>query len=260
MKLKLGPGGTAGLGYERGIPEINRQGLSALEVEFTYGVNIKEDMAIKIRELAKKHNISLSVHAPYYVNLASDENAKRNASAQRIFQSCHMASIMGAKYVVFHPGFYQKKSPEEAFEIIKAEIIQLQEKIKENSWNVLLAPETTGKPTQFGTVEELMCLHKETGCHVCVDFAHLKARTNGEVDYFEVIEKIKPLGHIHAHFSGIEWTGKGEKKHLITEKEVIKPLAEAIIKNNLDITIINESPKPIEDAVKMKEVFDCLSK
>ncbi len=260
MKLKLGPGGTSGLGYEKGIPEIRRQGLSALEVEFTYGVNIKEEMAIKIRELSKIHDITLSVHAPYYVNLATDDNVKRNASADRILQSCRMASVMGAKYVVFHPGFYQKKSPEEAFEVIKAEIIQLQEKIKENAWNVLLAPETTGKPTQFGTVEELMSLHKETGCHVCVDFAHLKARANGNVDYFEVIEKIKPLGHIHAHFSGIEWTDKGEKKHLITEKEVIKPLAEAIVKNNLDITIINESPTPIDDAVKMKEVFEELSK
>lgn len=258
MKLKLGPGGTAGLGYEKGIPELQKQGLSALEVEFTYGVNIKEDMARKIGELAKKHNIKLSVHAPYYVNLASDEKAKRRASAERIIQSCRMASIMGAKYVVFHPGFYQKKSPEEAFEIIKEELVQLLERIKENDWNVSLAPETTGKPTQFGSVDELMKLHKETGCHVCVDFAHLKARSLGEVDFFEVIEKIKPLGHIHSHFSGIEWTDKGEKKHLITEKEVIRPLAEAIVKNNLDITIINESPTPIDDAVKMKEVFEKL--
>ncbi len=258
MRLNLGPGGTDGLGYEKGIPEIKKRGLDALEIEYTYGVNMKVEVARKVGELAKKNGISLSVHAPYYVNLASDENHKVTASVQRILQSCERAHHLGAKYVVFHPGFYQKKDPLDVFELVKGQIIEIQEKIKENSWDVKLAPETTGKPSQFGSVEELMRLHKETGCHVCVDFAHLKARCQGDIDYNEVIQQIKPLGHIHAHFSGIEWTAKGEKKHLITEEDVIVPLAEAIIKNDLDITIINESPQPIDDAVKMKEVFERL--
>lgn len=255
MQVKIGPGGTSGLGYENGIPEIAGRGLSALEVEFTYGVRMSNDKAREIREIAKKNNISLTVHAPYYVNLASPERHKVRASAERIIQSCEKAEHLGADYVVFHPGFYQKKPPEEVFELVKGEIIEIQERIKENNWKVKLAPETTGKQAQFGSVEELMRMHKETGCHVCIDFAHLRARYQDDLDYNQIIQQVKPLGHIHAHFSGIEWGEKGEKRHLITEKEVIRPLAKAVKDNDLSITIICESPQPIDDAVKIKEVF-----
>ncbi|MFW5990934.1 MAG: TIM barrel protein [Candidatus Nanoarchaeia archaeon] len=256
MNIKLGPGGTAGLGYDNGISEIARRGLTALEVEFTYGVRMSNEKAKEVGELAKRHNVSLSVHAPYYVNLASPEKHKVKASKERILQSCERANMLGAKYVVFHPGFYQKMPPEEVYELVKGQILEIQEDIKANGWDVKLAPETTGKPSQFGSVEELMRLHKETGCHVCVDFAHLKARNQGDVDYNEIIEQVRTLGHIHAHFSGIEWGEKGEKKHLITPEDAIEPLARTVTENALDITIINESPEPIEDAVKMKEVFE----
>ena len=256
MQLRIGPGGTSGLGYDDGIPEVARRGLNALEVEFTYGVRMSNEKAMQVGELAKKHGVILSVHAPYYVNLASPEKHKVRASVERILQSCERANHMGAKYVVFHPGFYQRMAPEEVYELVKGQIIEIQEKIKENGWKCKLAPETTGKPSQFGSVEELMRLHKETGCHVCVDFAHLKARSQGNVDFNEIIEQVKELGHIHSHFSGIEWGEKDKKRHLLLEKDVIRPLAKAVSNNDLDITIICESPRPIDDAVKIMEVFN----
>ena len=139
MQVKIGPGGTSGLGYENGIPEIAERGLSALEVEFTYGVRMSNDKAREIREIARKNNISLTVHAPYYVNLASPERHKVRASAERIIQSCEKAEHLGADYVVFHPGFYQKKPPEEVFELVKGEIIEIQERIKENNkWEKMI--------------------------------------------------------------------------------------------------------------------------
>lgn len=256
MKLRFGPGGTAGMGYEKGLPFIAGLGLDALEVEFTHGVQMSNDTAKKLGEIASMHNVFLSIHAPYYVNLCSPDKEKVKASVGRILASCERGHHMGARYVVFHPGFYQKKPADVAYEDVKVQIELMHDKIKDNGWKLKLAPETTGKPSQFGSVEELLRLHKETKCHACIDFAHLRARLAGEIDYDEVVRKVKALGHVHAHFSGIEWGDKGEKRHVLTSKDVIRPLAEAVIKNKVDLTLINESPDPIKDAVKCKEVFE----
>ena len=102
-----------------------------------------------------------------------------------------------------------------------------------------------------------MRLKKETGCHICVDFAHLLAR-EGKRDYDEILKKIKGIGHIHAHFSGIEYTEKGERRHLITPDSEIKELISFLKKYNVDITVINESPDPFGDSLKSKELAKSL--
>jgi deoxyribonuclease-4 len=256
--IRLGPGGTSGLGYIDGLKEIKRLKLSALEVEFTYGIRMSRDDAEEIGRLAKKLDVMLSIHAPYYVNLASDEKPKVKASVQRIMQSCDRASFLGARYVVFHAGFYQKKTEEQTYDLVKEQILVMQDTIKENSWKVKLAPETTGKPSQFGSLQELLRLRKETGCHLTVDFAHLRAREQGKIDYDEIMKQLKNIGHIHSHFSGIEWTEKGERRHLITKEDVIRPLLQSVLRHKLDITIINESPDPFGDAVKTRELLEKL--
>jgi deoxyribonuclease IV len=253
--IRLGPGGTSGLGYVEGLNEIKRLGLNALEVEFTYGVRMKKEEAAAIGKLAKKQDISLSIHAPYYINLCSDEKEKVVASKQRIIESCDRAVLLGAGYVVFHAGFYQKKTPEDTYELIKEQILELNDTIKSNNWKVMLAPETTGKGSQFGSLAELLKLKEETKCHMTVDFAHLKARLQGKIDYDDVMKEIKSIGHVHSHFSGIEWTQKGEKRHIITTEEVLLPLLSSIVKHKLDVTIINESPDPFSDSVKAKNIL-----
>ncbi len=257
-KVLIGSGGTAGLGYEEGLEKLNELGLTALELEFTHGVNMSNSIAKTAGDLAKKLHISLSCHAPYFVNLASEEKAKVNASKSRILQSCERAYYLGAKYVVFHPGFYQKKTKEETYEIIKNEVCDLLETIKQKKWDVQLALETTGKHSAFGDLDELIRLVKETKCSLTIDFAHLKARTQCQMKYSEMLDKVKHFAHIHSHFSGIEWTEKGERRHLLTPEKEIKDLLQEILKRKLDITIINESPDPIGDAYKMKKVFDGL--
>jgi len=248
--IKLGPGGTSGLGYTDGLNEIAKLSLAALEVEFTYGVKMPNSVAAEVGALAKKLNISLSVHAPYYINLNSEEKAKVQASKVRILQSCERAHHLGAKYIVFHAAYYGKDSKESVYEAVKQQILDLNKTIKQKGWNVHLAPETTGKASQFGELDELLKLRKETGCELCVDFAHLKARNNGKIDYKEVFSKLKHVNHIHAHFSGIEWGPKGERRHKITDESNLKPLLDEIKKQNTDITIINESPDPFGDSVK----------
>jgi len=253
--LKLGPAGSSGLGNLEGIKKVKKLGLDAMEVEFTYGVNMSDEKAKEIGKLAKKLNITLSVHAPYYINLASKEKQKIIDSKKRILQACKKAHYLEAKYVVFHGGFYQKRDKEIVYKTIKREVENLLKAIKKNNWNVVLALETTGKRTQFGDLNELLRLKKETGSELCVDFSHLLAR-EGKIDYNKVFDKLKKLKHIHAHFSGIEYTEKGERRHIITSKKVITPLIKQIMKRKIDITIINESPNPINDTLKTKRMIN----
>ena len=254
MSIKIGPAGTSGIGYVEGLNKCRELGLEALEVEFTYGVRMSNQEAKEIGLLAKKNNVSLSVHGPYYINLASLDKKKVAASIKRIMDSCERAHYLGAKHVVFHAAFYQKFSKEECYNIVKKEIEGMQGAIKKNRWDVILSPEATGKASQFGDVDELLKLHNETGCGFCIDFAHIKAR-NGKIDYDNLFGKLARISHIHSHFSGIEYTKKGERKHIITPNEEIRKLLFFIKKYDKDATIINESPDPWGDCVKTKKIL-----
>ncbi len=250
MPIKIGPGGTSGLGYELGLKEIRERGLDALEVEFTYGVRMSNTEAKRIGEMAK--DVKLSVHAPYYINLASFDAKKVLASKKRILDSCERARYLNAENVVFHAGFYQKKDKEEIYRIIKKELIDLQKTIKYKNWNINLCPETTGKKTQFGSLEELQRLKKEINVDYCVDFSHLLAR-EGKIDYPSLLKKLPKK--FHSHYSGIEYTEKGERRHLLVDVNDFKKLAAELKKQGNDVTIICESPDPIGDAAKMKKVI-----
>jgi len=254
-KILIGPAGTGGSKLEI-FKNLKEKGLNAVEIEFVHSIwMIKED-AIKIAELNKKLDLKLSIHAPYYINLNSQEKAKIGASRSRILKCLEIGTYLGAKYVVFHPGFYQKISKEDTYKKIREQIEKIMQEAKDKHYTPQLAPETTGKPSQFGDLDELIKLKKETGCSICVDFSHLRARYNGKINYDEVMEKLSHLHeHIHSHFSGIEYTAKGERRHLITQEEDIKELFKYLNKYKIDCTIINESPDPFGDAIKMKELL-----
>jgi deoxyribonuclease-4 len=249
----VGPAGSAGLGNIEGLKKVARMGLDCMEVEFTYGVRMSVDDARKVGALAEEKGIILSVHAPYYINLASDDVAKIIASKKRILDSCERAHALGARCVVFHAGFYQKKTAEQTYDLINKGISGIQKIIKEKKWNVRLCPEITGKPSQFGSIEEIKRLMKDTRCAITVDFSHLYARQQGMIDYAEVLNKLPKK--FHAHFSGIKYGEKGERKHVVTQKKFFKPLARELVKRKLDITLINESPQPFKDAAMMKSVL-----
>jgi deoxyribonuclease-4 len=251
--IKVGPAGTGGTNNLEGLRKVAKLGLDCMEVEFTYGVRMPVDMARQVGELAERLEIVLSVHAPYYINLASDEAEKVTASKKRILDSCHRAHLMGAENVVFHAGFYQSKTAKKTYMLIKKEMISLQKQISRKRWNVVLCPEVTGKPSQFGSVAEILKLMKDTGCGITVDFAHLYARNQGDIRYEKVLDQVPK--RFHAHFSGIEFGPKGEKKHIKTTQKFFEPLAKSLTQRNLDVTIINESPQPHKDAVMMKRVL-----
>lgn len=251
-QIKFGP---AGLGPVKTAEEILEgyaaKGIKACEIAFTYGVYIKnEEDAKRIGQKAKELGISLSVHAPYFVNLNSAEKEKIEKSKERILSCCKAGTLLGATHVIFHPGYYGKSTKEQTYKVIKEQIKDMQKTIQTEAYTPKLAPETMGKINVFGSIEEISSLVNDTGCSFCIDFAHILAR-EGEVD-IDKLKKAFPQKHWHCHFSGIVYGEKGEKHHKITPEEnweeLLKEIKEKL--SDKEFTIINESPAPVEDSVK----------
>src|SRR3989338_4323 len=258
MAIKFGP---AGLGpaatAEKVLEQYHKLGLRACEVAFTYSVYIKPADAERIGKKAKALEIDLSIHAPYWVNLNSDEKAKIEATKERIMNCCEIGEKLGAKVVVFHPGYYTNKGKsgedrEKSYKVIKEGVLDIMQKIKQRGWKIKIAPETMGKVNVFGSIEEVGKLAKETGCAFCIDFAHILARDK-KVDY-EKVEKLFPHKEWHVHFSGIVYGEKGEKHHKTTEKKEWTELLKHLPKNK-EITIINESPTLVDDSVEGLKIY-----
>jgi len=258
MPIKFGPAGLGGVNEAISNLEMyHKLGLKACEIAFTYGAYIKKkEDAIKIGRAAKRLGIKLSIHAPYWINLNSDDREKVRKSKERILRCCEVGTWLGAHRIVFHPGYYGKKSKEETYENIKKQIWELKEEIKDKKYTPKLAPETTGKVNVFGSIDEIASLVKDTGCGFCIDFAHILARYK-KYKFKEIFEKFKNHKQLHIHFSGIVYSDKGEKHHKETEREEWKKLLKNLskISKNKEVIIINESPNPVGDSVIGLEFF-----
>jgi deoxyribonuclease-4 len=262
LKIKLGPAGSPKKSTIEGIEFVKKVGLQALEVEYVRGVHMSLELAKQVGELAKKLNIKLSVHAPYFINLSSKEKKKIEESKKRIFMSCERAGLMGAKVVVFHPGYYMEQDKKQVFSMIKDACDDLVKEMHEkNIKNVNLALETSGKVNSFGTIQEIIniCKHNKR-CIPCIDFAHIYAYNKGKIDYSDVFDlfKILKLEHYHCHFSGIQFSEKGERNHINMSKPDFNELAREILKRKLNITIISESPITYLDSLKQKKILNSL--
>ncbi|MFH0874831.1 MAG: TIM barrel protein [archaeon] len=236
---------------------IKKSGLDGQELEFVRQAYMKVPAAQAAGKLARDLGLNLSIHASYFINLSSEDKEKIIASRQRILAACEIGHHLGAKEIVFHAGYYGTKSHEEIFEIIKKEIILLKEEISKNKWEVNISPETTGKKSQFGSLDELLILRKETGCSICIDFSHLLAR-DGKINYKKVVASLPQ--YFHAHYSGIEYTQKGERKHLLIDESDFSLLAKELCFAKKNAVIVCESPDPFGDAMKMKRIVDSLNK
>ena len=147
MKIKFGPAGLGKVDEAvKNLEAYHKLGLEACEIGFTYGVYIKKDEDIKkIREAAQKFNIKLSIHAPYWVNLNSEDKNKIEQSKERILKCCEIGEKLACYIVVFHPGYYGKMNPEITFDNIKKAILEMQDVIKKKKWKIKIAVETMGK-------------------------------------------------------------------------------------------------------------------
>ncbi|WP_457752707.1 deoxyribonuclease IV [Thermococcus sp.] len=252
-----------------GIQRVRELGLDAMELEFVRGVNISPEMAKKIKYVAQKHDVLLTAHAPYYINLNATEKSKVEASKKRIIQSAERLHEAGGWSVVFHAGYYLKQPPETVYEKIRNEIKDIVRQLQDKGIEIWIRPELTGKPTQFGELRELIKLSQDVEMVLpAIDFAHAHARHKGklntEEEWREMLSLIEQelgreaLDNMHIHVSGIHYTEKGEKHHLNLQesdlrwKELLKIMKEFRIRG----VVISESPNIEGDAILMKKKYE----
>lgn len=268
MKIFLGPAGIPIASEKRdtveGIRTASKLGLNAMEVEFVHSVYMKKEVAEEVGRVAKDLGVRLSVHAPYYINLSSEKKETIAASRKRIFDCADRGESMGADAIAIHSAFYGKNEKEKVFEIVKEQFLKILDEMKSAGIkNVKLGVETMAKQSQFGTLDEVLKMHKELK-HVIpyIDWAHIFVRNGGKIDYVEVLEKLGKagIGHINSHFEGVAKNKKGEfvDIHEPIRNPPFEPLAREILKKKIDITIISESPVLEKDSFKMKSVLQKL--
>lgn len=277
---KFGPAGNGidfygkGLKHTEQVPAFLKEiGLNAFEYQCGRGVNISQEKAQKLAPLFFECGITVSLHAPYYISMSSLEEEKRLGSLKYIYDSAKAVKAMGGNRIVIHSGSCGKQPREQA--LIKAvdTMTKAREMLVANRLeDVIMCPETMGKIGQLGTLEEVIALCEiDESIYPCIDFGHLNARTGGGLasreDFDSIISLIKNrLGderarHFHSHFSKIEYTQGGEKRHLTFEDRVFGPsyelMLDAAAHFNCDMTVICESDgTQARDAKTMKDYFE----
>jgi len=250
---------------------IADEGLMAFEYQGGRGLRIGEKSANILKEDSIKEDILVSLHAPYYINLSAVEDKKLNMSIEVLMKAAQVAEWMGAYRIVFHPGYYSKNDPSQALSIAKGAINTLFERLDEEGiTDYTFAPETTGKRSQLGNIDEIidMCSSFDN-FEPTIDFAHIHARGRGYIqkkeDYNCVLSKLEDgldIDRLHCHFTRIDYTKAGERRHHTCEETEYGPelswLLESFIENDWKATIICETPLLDKDALKMKKLYERL--
>lgn len=263
MPLRTGKGS-----YEKAFDIIEELNLDGMELEFVHGVRMSSETRELVRKKISDKKLILTAHAPFYINLNSPEEDKIEASVQRIIETGVAAKDTGAFSITFHAAFYMKQDKEEVYQKIKNKIAIISELFTKEGINVWIRPETTGKATQWGDLDEIIRLSNEfENVLPCVDFSHLHARSVGKFNTYDefchILENIGnkigsyALENFHGHLAGIDYGDKGEKKHLILEesdmnyKDLLKALKEFQVKGAL----VCESPNIEDDTILMKKYY-----
>ncbi|MBQ7094910.1 MAG: TIM barrel protein [Clostridia bacterium] len=278
MMIKFGPGGNCEWFKAEGnkssdqMPAfLDKIGLDAYEVECGRGVRMNPQSADRLRAEAEKYGTLLSVHAPYYISMSSLEEEKRKGSVRYLLETAALAKRIGATRIIFHSGSCAKLSREEAVRLALDTLRMAIDAYKAEGYeDLILCPETMGKINQLGSLEEVMALCSlDDRLLPTIDFGHLNAREQGRffsaADYEQVLDVMQDgLGewrskNFHAHFSKIEYTQGGEKRHLTFEDQIygpeFSPLAEVLVKREASPIIICESAgSQSKDALEMKKI------
>ena len=260
------PGGSVG-----GIYYLDELGLNAMELGWVRSVRVSETTAQNIQEAGLAHDVALSVHAPYYINLNANEE-EWPKSRKRLMDAARAGYISGATDIVFHPGSYFGKKPSEVLKKAFPRLEGCVEELRVEENPVILRPETMGKGAMLGSLEDTLEMSKLSGVEPCLDFAHLHARPgDGSINtYEEWIEILtsyrdvlgeKSLQKLHCHLSGIEYSEKGEQKHLtINESDLnLDALFQALVDIKAGGRILCESPTLEEDALFLQKTWQKIS-
>ncbi len=277
MNAKFGPGGNSEAFKASGFLStvdapawISSIGLDAYEYEAGNGLAASTSTLAAIGREASRYGIKMSYHTPYFISLSGVVEEKRLKSIEYIRQSIDAARLLGASTIVVHAGSCAKISRDEAMRLASDTLVRTAASVE--TYGIRIGIETMGKINQLGTLDEVIELCRINSCFVpVVDFGHLNARDLGGVfkrsdDYRRVFDKIAnniddyTAKNLHCHFSKIEFTSSGEKRHLTFDDDVygpdFEPFMEAIVRENLTPTVICESAgTQSQDALTMKTLY-----
>lgn len=258
------PGGTAiAIAYLRSL------GFDHFEIAWVQSVRVSDEACAEIKAAAAKHQLTLSVHAPYYINLNSQTDDLMRKSDERLLAAARKGFLAGAKEIVFHSGSYHSQPHEQVYERAKEKLLELTAILRKEKVEVNLRPETMGKGAMFGTLEETVELsHDVAGVLPAIDFAHLHARTGQNNTYEEFMQMLdlvdkrlgrRGLDHLHIHLSGIAYGPKGERNHIpLNEADMnYKALLQALIDHDAKGSIAVEAPDPfhVADALTLQATY-----
>jgi len=264
--IRIGPAGIPlsckgrtnkdGLRYVKEVLDLN-----AMEVQFIRGLfRMDDEEAIFMKEYSKKNDVELYVHAPYYTNLAGDEE-ELEMSFEKILKAGYLSNLMGAKILVIHPGFYGDLSEEETMERIIENVNQLRKMFKKEKIETKIGLETMGKQKVFGSLDEVIEVCKKVrGVVPVVDLGHIHARCNGclksKEDFENLFTKLKPLRlkHYLIHITGVLYENGNEYYHIPLKKSdmPLEPLLEILLEKRYNVTLISESPLLEHDATYIR--------
>lgn len=263
MPLSTGKGS-----YDRAFDILEELDLDGMELEFVHGVRMSEETRGLVKKKSKEKNLYLSAHGPFYINLNAKEADKVEASVQRVLDTAAAAHDTGAYSITYHAAYYLGADKETVFKQVVKQTEKIIKTLEQANINVWVRPETTGKATQWGDLEEIINLSKEFEQVLpCIDFSHLHARSVGEYNTYDefayILEKIgKELGqyaleNFHGHLAGIEYTAKGERQHLIVEESDMnyKDLLKAMKDFDIRGILVCESPNIEKDCKLFKDYY-----
>lgn len=262
MPIKTGKGS-----YNEAFGVLKEMSLDGMELEFVHGVRMKDEHRTFVKDMSK--DFVVTAHGPFYINLNSKEEEKIDASVQRIIDTASVASQAGAFSITYHAAFYMGGDKETVYNQVKTQTKRIMDVLEREKINVWVRPETTGKATQWGDLDEIIRLSNDFEMVLpCIDFSHLHARSGGEFNtYDEFSRSLEKLGkevgqyaieNFHGHLAGIEYTAKGEKQHLNLEdsdmnyKDLLKAMKEFGVKGAL----VCESPNIEEDCKLLKTYYE----
>ncbi|HEY3420564.1 MAG TPA: TIM barrel protein [Methanomassiliicoccales archaeon] len=263
--VRFGPAG-----YPKGAKDgaeavgmVREAGLDALELQFGRQVNLSDQRAEAIRRKAEETDVMLSAHAPYYISFNSVPETYEK-SKEWVMRTARAAAKAGAWIIVIHAATYAGKEPEIATAAVMRGLSECLEQMEKESLDVVLGLETMGRGSTWGTLEEIGTVTRALkGVQPVIDFAHIHARYGGslrtEDDFRKVMDELTRIwsGRLHCHYSCIEYTRAGEKRHLpLSAKDPdFSHLVPSLFGLERECTIICETPLPVEDALAMSNEY-----
>ena len=274
-KIRFGtvgsPSTTPKSGTPAAIEHIKILGLDHLEIAWVQSVRVSDETCAEIKAAGQKYDVTLSIHAPYYINLNSQTEELMVKSDERLLAAARKGYLAGARDIIFHPGSYHTQPPEQVYERAKEKLLELTGILREEGVDVKLRPETMGKGAMFGTLDEVLELSRDVpGIAPCIDWAHLHARQgdgtfNSYAEFAAALDKVKAilgedgLHSLHFHLSGIAYTPKGEKAHLpLNEADIhYRELLQAFVDYGVVATAAVEAPEPfhVADALTFQATY-----